>query len=82
MFRPFVLIHETGIAMPPSLPIPKKSYVLRIVACLVFPLVLVACGNPKEASKANFKKALEDYFANNCPRLPVSAITFPRSQDK
>jgi len=77
MLRLFVLIHGTEIAMSTPLPTSKKTPVLRIVACLVFPLALVACGNPKEASKANFKKALEDYFTENCSRLPVNVQTFP-----
>lgn len=53
------------------------TYLNTILSFLFVAFLVTGCGSPKDASKSNFKRVLNDYYANHCIIVDPGVQSFP-----
>ncbi len=53
------------------------TYLNTILSFLFVAFLVTGCGSPKDASKSNFKRVLNDYYANHCIIVDAGVSRFP-----
>ena len=69
------MTHVTRIAIDPAGRGRPASAVPAALACVLALLSVAGCGDPKAASKENFKKALSAFFGKGCAMLTPAAMS-------